>query len=88
MRDRRSGLPRRSGRDRRRSHAHTFGLTPRQLVIIANVVAGLSNKEMAQKMSISEDTVKHHLTNIYDKLGVSSRLELALFATHYALIVD
>jgi two-component system, NarL family, nitrate/nitrite response regulator NarL len=86
MRDRRSGLPRRSGRDRRRGHAHTFGLTPRQLAIVANVVAGLSNREMAQRLSISEDTVKHHLTNIYDKLGVSTRLELALFATHYGLI--
>ena len=86
MRDRRSGLPRRSGRDRRRGHAHTFGLTPRQLVIVANVVAGLSNKEMALKLAISEETVKHHLTHIYDKLGVSSRLELALFATHYGLI--
>ena len=86
MIDRRSGLPRRSGRDRRRGVAHTFGLTPRQLVIVAHVVAGLSNKEMAQKLAISEDTVKHHLTAVYDKLGVSSRLELALFATHYGLI--
>jgi len=55
-------------------------------VIVANVVAGLSNKEMALKLAISEETVKHHLTHIYDKLGVSSRLELALFATHYGLI--
>jgi two-component system, NarL family, nitrate/nitrite response regulator NarL len=86
MKDRRSGLPRRSGRDRRRGHAHTFGLTPRQLVIIANVVGGFSNKEIARKLSISEETVKHHLTNIFDKLGVSTRLELALFATHYGLI--
>ena len=86
MMERRSGLPRRSGRDRRKGVAHTFGLTPRQLVIVAHVVAGLSNREMAEKLSISEDTVKHHLSAIFDKLGVSSRLELALFATHYGMI--
>lgn len=86
LRERRSGLPRRSGRDRRVGQLEKFGLTPRQLVIVANVVAGLSNKEIAKKLSISEDTVKHHLTNIFDKIGVSTRLELALFATHYGLI--
>jgi two-component system nitrate/nitrite response regulator NarL len=86
LRERRSGIPRRSGRDRRVGQLDKFGLTPRQLVIVANVVAGLSNKEIAKKLSISEDTVKHHLTNIFDKVGVSTRLELALFATHYGLI--
>ena len=48
--------------------------------ILAAIVAGLSNKEIARKFALSEDTVKHHLTNIFDKVGVSSRLELALFA--------
>ena len=86
MIDRRSGLPRRSGRDRRKGVAHTFGLTPRQLMIVANVVAGLSNREIAEKLAISQVTVKHHLTAIFDRLGVSSRLELALFATHYGMI--
>jgi two-component system nitrate/nitrite response regulator NarL len=86
LRERRSGIPRRSGRDRRDGEPEKFGITPRQIVIVTNVVAGLSNKEIAQKLSISEDTVKHHLTNIFDKIGVSTRLELALFATHYNLI--
>ena len=43
-------------------------------------------KDIAQKFSISEDTVKHHLTNIFNKVGVSNRLELALFAVHHKLV--
>lgn len=62
------------------SKAKSFGLTRREIEILGTIVAGLSNKEIAQKFSLSEDTVKHHLTNIFDKVGVSSRLELALFA--------
>ncbi len=62
-----------------------FGLTPRELEIVSAVVAGYSNKEVAEYFKISEDTVKHHLSNIFDKLGVSTRLELALFAVNQAL---
>ena len=51
----------------------------------AAVVAGLANKEIAAYFKISEDTVKHHLSNIFDKLGVSTRLELALFAVNQGL---
>ncbi len=64
----------------------SFGLTRRETEILATIVAGLSNKEIAQKFTLSEDTVKHHLTNIFDKVGVSSRLELALFAINNRLI--
>ncbi len=64
----------------------TFGLTPREIDIISAVVTGYTNKDIAQKYSISEDTVKHHLTNIFDKLGVSTRLELALFAVNHRLL--
>ena len=56
-----------------------FGLTPRELEILSAVVAGYSNKEIAEYLKISEDTVKHHLSNIFDKLGVSTRLELRGF---------
>jgi two-component system, NarL family, nitrate/nitrite response regulator NarL len=59
-----------------------FGLTPRELEIVSAVVAGYANKEIAEYFKISEDTVKHHLSNIFDKLGVSTRLELALFAVN------
>ena len=63
-----------------------FGLTPRELETITLVVAGYSNPGIAQKFSISEQTVKHHVSNIFDKLGVSNRLELALFAVNHQLI--
>jgi DNA-binding NarL/FixJ family response regulator len=45
-----------------------------------------TNREIAEKFSISEQTVKHHLRNIFDKLGVSNRLELALFAINHGLV--
>ena len=63
----------------------TFGLTPRELEVVSTVVSGYPNGDIAQKFSISVKTVKHHLTNIFDKLGVSNRLELALFAVHHHL---
>lgn len=69
----------------RPTSSNKFGLTPRQLEIVAAVVAGLSNRDIAKKLSISEDTVKHHLTQIFAKAGVSNRLELALFAMHHQL---
>ena len=63
-----------------------FGVTPRELQITSAVVAGLSNKEIAKQFQLSEDTVKHHLTNIFNKVGASNRLELALFAVHHRLL--
>jgi two-component system nitrate/nitrite response regulator NarL len=63
-----------------------FGLTPREREVVGLIVAGYTNKDLAQKLSISEQTVKHHLTNIFDKLGVSNRLELVLFAIDHQLI--
>ena len=65
-----------------------FNLTPREMQVIARVVAGCPNKEIAQQFSISENTVKHHLSNIFDALGVSNRVELALFATNHHLVMD
>jgi len=57
-------------------------LTPREGQIVAEVVAGKTNKEIAQELGVSLQTVKHHLTNIFDKVGVHNRLELALFSIH------
>jgi hypothetical protein len=50
------------------------------------IVDGCSNTEIATRFGISEKTVKHHLTNIFDKVGVSNRLELALFALYHRLV--
>ena len=63
-----------------------FGLSAREVEITSAVVSGLSNREIARKLTLSEDTVKHHLTNIFDKMGASNRLELALFAVHHRLL--
>jgi len=63
-----------------------FGLTPRELEIVSSVTAGYSNREIAQRFSLSQETVKHHLTKIFSKLGVTNRLELALFAISQHLV--
>jgi DNA-binding NarL/FixJ family response regulator len=60
-------------------------LSTREREVVALVCQGFRNKEIAEKMFISEQTVKNHLHNIFDKLGVSDRLELALFAIHKKL---
>jgi len=65
-----------------------YGLTPREMEIIREVVSGYPNKEIAGKFRISEQTVKHHITNIFNKLGVYNRLELALFAFHHGIIEE
>lgn len=61
-------------------------LSERELEVVNLVAQGFRNKEIAQKLFISEQTVKNHLHNIFDKLGVSDRLELALYALHHRLI--
>jgi DNA-binding NarL/FixJ family response regulator len=68
---------------------NTYGLTPRELQIVSGVVSGRSNKQIASRFGISEDTVKHHLSNIFDKTGVSTRVELVVFAYKHKLpLVD
>ena len=62
-----------------------FGLTSREIEIISAIKEGSSNREIASKLAISEETVKRHLSNIYSKLGVSSRLELAVVASEQHL---
>jgi DNA-binding NarL/FixJ family response regulator len=62
-----------------------FGLTRRELEIIAAVVKGQVNRDIAQAFNISEYTVKHHLTRIFGKLGVTNRVALATFSMSHNL---
>lgn len=63
-----------------------YGLTAREREIVAAIGAGDSNRDIAARLSISLQTVKHHLTNIFDKTGTSTRLELALLAIRQGLV--
>lgn len=69
-----------TGRGGLREHAGALSQREREIVVL--VAQGFKNKEMAERMFISEQTVKNYLHNIFDKLGVSDRLELALYAIH------
>jgi DNA-binding NarL/FixJ family response regulator len=60
-------------------------LTPRELDIVRMIARGLRNKSIAERLAISEGTVKVHLHNIYEKLGVTGRLELVLYAQQKSL---
>lgn len=75
-------LPRAGAKESRKN----FGLTAREMEVVTAIVAGYSNREIAHKLTLSEQTVKHHITNIFDKLGVSNRMELTLFAVSHHLI--
>jgi DNA-binding NarL/FixJ family response regulator len=63
-----------------------FNLTRRELQIVKALHDAMTNKEIATQFGISEYTVKHHLTKIFDKVGVYNRLELVMFATHHGLV--
>lgn len=64
----------------------SWRLTPRQFQVVAEIISGKTNKEIALGLGLSNQTVKHHLTSIFNELGVFSRLELALFAVHHDLV--
>jgi two-component system, NarL family, nitrate/nitrite response regulator NarL len=64
-----------------------FGLTARETEIISFITQGCMNRDIANALSIREETVKRHLTNIFNKVGMSNRLELALFAIEHGLVL-
>jgi DNA-binding NarL/FixJ family response regulator len=70
---------------RQESEITRAGLTPRQVEIVRCIGRGMRNKEVASRLKITEGTVKIHLRDIYRKLNISSRVELALYATSRGL---
>jgi DNA-binding NarL/FixJ family response regulator len=75
------------GRDERQANtAKSTGLTERELTVLRSLGKGLSNKEIAGSLWLAEQTVKFHLTNIYRKLGVSSRTEAVHWAYGHGLL--
>jgi DNA-binding NarL/FixJ family response regulator len=68
------------------SPRHRVRLSPKELQIVAGVTQGLRNKDIAQEVGTTEQVVKNYLRKVYDKLGVSDRLELALYCVHHRLL--
>jgi two-component system, NarL family, nitrate/nitrite response regulator NarL len=68
------------------SKSTDLGLTRREREVLKLVASGYPNKDIAQTCGVSEETVKHHLTRIFDKVGASNRLELAMVATERGLL--
>ena len=63
-----------------------FHLTRRELDVVGLIVKGMSNRDIAKQFELSEETVKRHLSNIFDKLNISTRLELAIFAISHKIV--
>ncbi|MGH9524779.1 MAG: LuxR C-terminal-related transcriptional regulator [Terriglobales bacterium] len=63
-------------------------LTPKELRIVALVVQGYKNKDIATELGTTEQVIKNYLRNVYDKIGVSDRLELALFTIHHRILAE
>jgi two-component system nitrate/nitrite response regulator NarL len=61
-------------------------LTPREIELVKMVGVGLRNKQIAEKLGISEATVKIHLHSVYQKLGISGRVELSIYARDKSLV--
>jgi DNA-binding NarL/FixJ family response regulator len=63
-------------------------LTPKEMKIVALIVQGCKNKEIAMRLATTEQVIKNYLRSIYDKTGVSDRLELALFTIHHRMLAE
>jgi DNA-binding NarL/FixJ family response regulator len=63
-------------------------LTAKELKIVALIVQGYKNKEIASQLGTTEQVIKNYLRNVYDKIGVSDRLELALFTIHHRILAE
>ncbi len=63
-------------------------LTPKEIQIVALIVQGCKNKDIATQLGTKEQVIKNYLRGIYDKTGVSDRLELALFTIHHKVLAE
>ncbi len=63
-------------------------LTPKEMRIVALIVQGCKNREIAQRLKTTEQVIKNYLRSIYDKTGVGDRLELALFTLHHRVLAQ
>jgi len=63
-------------------------LTPKEMRIVALIVQGCKNREIATRLKTTEQVIKNYLRSIYDKTGVSDRLELALFTLHHRVLAE
>jgi len=63
-----------------------YGLTTREIEIVEAIASGDSNRDIATRLNLSLQTVKHYLTSVFEKTGTSTRLELALFALRQGLV--
>jgi DNA-binding NarL/FixJ family response regulator len=63
-------------------------LTPKEMKIVALIVQGCKNREIGQRLGTTEQVIKNYLRSIYDKTGVSDRLELALFTIHHRMLAQ
>lgn len=70
----------------RRESNDRYHLTKRELEVVGLIVKGFSNREIAKHFNLSEETVKRHLSNTFEKLKISTRLELAIFAIANKLV--
>ena len=66
----------------------TFGLTGPELQVVRAALAGFGTREIADRLSMDRDTARRHFASLYQKLGVTNRLELALFAAHHRIASD
>ena len=63
-------------------------LTPKEIQIATLVWEGMTNREISRIVATTEQVIKNHLRNIFDKIGVSDRLELALFVVHHRILAQ
>jgi len=75
-------------RERYGRHARSRSPDSEELRIVALIVQGYKNKEIATQLGTTEQVIKNYLRNVYDKIGVSDRLELALFTIHHRILAE